>query len=1103
MGEIFRQERSAAAQTEAADERIGRLHRYYVARSLAAGRDVIDLRGGDGSGPALLAQVARQVIAGVADVAEAAASFPVARLAFRTCDEAADADRESADLVLGFGLLERQPDPAGCVARLRTLVRQGGRVLLDAPQRDAVAGSGIRARFSGDELVALLATQFAQVRLLSQRGLIGSVLLGEDGAPATVFAHRDRLHVEVSRGLAGCDMLLCVAGDTALDDVGDSLFIDAGLAALAEAQARAVQTGAELQALQRAHTALAAQSDGERRSDAAWRHQLAVLRVNEAAATTRAVAAAAQRDEIVQTSTAMMARMQALEHAARSRAEALEADCARLQAQLAAQPPPPREPLHRRVARLLPVGRGRAQAIRRSPLFDADWYLTRHADVRAAGLDPAQHYLRNGAAEGRDPGPEFDAAWYGQQHPELAGAGLTAVEHYERHGRAAAWATRPAPIIAPEPPPPRAPNPELLFVSGESDTPGSQYRCVRYAEAARAAGWSAGWSRIEQTGAIELIGVRIAVLWRVRYSKHVEGIMREVHNAGGLVVFDVDDLMIRPELAATRIIDGIRTTNAGIGSTRETFAQVQQAMLNADLCTTTTEELAAHMRAFQKATYILPNGYDAATLGRSRLAVRKRARDAADGLIRIGYAAGTVTHQKDFAAALPGIIRVLQARAQVRLVLFRSKQGPELVVVDEFDALTPYADRIDWRDKVGLEELPAELARFDINIAPLEVGNPFCEAKSELKYFEAALVDVPTVASPTGPFTRCIRDGDNGLLAGDDEGWHQALLRLVDDAELRRAMGRRAYLDSIWPFGPQRRTELASSFVDQISGGGAGARAFALDVLQQRDTAGRAAAAIELAATQVLYCTDRMEEAHVTVVVPCYNYAEFIIEALESVRSQTLALLDLVVIDDCSTDPLTSELILQWARTHEQRFNRLVVLRHVENAGLSAARNSGFDAAETPYVLPLDADNRLRAACCETLLDTLRGTRAAYAYGSVQMFGASDAVFCNERYQPARLIGGNYIDAMAMIGKCAWAAAGGYAMPRSMGWEDFDLWCRLAELGQYGVHVDQILAEYRVHGGSMVSNVVEVDVNKQKMVAEIEQRHDWLRLSSRKPYERF
>jgi glycosyltransferase involved in cell wall biosynthesis len=1095
MGEIFRQERSGEALLEPADARIARLHRYYLARAMAGGRDVIDLRGGDGSGPALLAQVARSVLAWVAEPGAARAAFTGENLTFR--DTEAEAD--SADLVVAFEGLGRAADAPAWLAQVRGMVRQGGRLMVDAPPAGAVLGT--RRTFSAEEFAALLQGEFRYVRVFAQRGLIGSAMLERGGAPdPLVFAHRDLLHVEVTHGLRTPDGWVAVASDSALDDVSDSLFIESGIAALAEVQARAVQARAELQALQQDHAALLAQSDQRRRSDADWRHELAVLRVSQAAAAARAAELEARHDEIGRTALALIREAGVKAEAlARVREQALQEDCARLQALLDQRQESAGAVMRSRLSRLLPRGGGRVQAVRASALFDPDWYLARYADVRARGIDPALHYLRHGAAEGRDPGPDFDAAWYAREHADLAGSGLTAVEHFERNGRAAGWATRAPAQPAETPAPPRI-NPKVLFVSGESDTPGSQYRCVRYAEAACAAGWHAGWSKLEETGAIELIGVEILVLWRVRFSKHVEGVMREVRQQGGVVIFDVDDLMIRPELAATRVIDGIRTTNAGIGSTRETFAEVQQAMINADLCSTTTEELAGHMRAFQKGTYILPNGFDAETLTRSRRAVRARAQGAQDGLVRIGYAAGTVTHQKDFAVALPGLVRVLDMRPDVRLVLFRAKDGPELVVVDEFDALAPFAGRIEWRDKVDLAHLPAELARFDINIAPLEVGNPFCEAKSELKYFEAALVDVPTVASPTGPFARCIDHGRTGMLAADDEEWQQCLLRLVDDADLRRAMGRRAYMACIWPFGPQRRVEIVESFLRQVSGGIAGAQAFALDALRERSQ--DAFHGIATVPSELLFCADRMGDAQVTVIVPCYNYAEFIIEALESVRAQTLTPLDLIVVDDASTDPLATDLILEWARTHEARFNRLLILRHVDNAGLSAARNSGFAAAETPFVLPLDADNRLHAACCATLLAALAPTRAAFAYASVQMFGAADSVFCNEPYRPMRLVGGNYIDAMALIGKWAWVAAGGYSMPRTMGWEDFDLWCRLVELGQYGLHVDQVLAEYRVHGGSMVSNLVEVDVNKQKMVALVEQLHPWLRLSSRKPHER-
>ena len=90
------------------------------------------------------------------------------------------------------------------------------------------------------------------------------------------------------------------------------------------------------------------------------------------------------------------------------------------------------------------------------------------------------------------------------------------------------------------------------------------------------------------------------------------------------------------------------------------------------------------------------------------------------------------------------------------------------------------------------------------NLAPLEVGNPFCEAKSELKFFEAALVDVPTVASPTGPMRRAIRDGETASWP-PIVAWRAALLSLVDDHALRRRMGRAAGHDAMRLFGPLQR----------------------------------------------------------------------------------------------------------------------------------------------------------------------------------------------------------------------------------------------------------------------------------------------------------
>ena len=181
-------------------------------------------------------------------------------------------------------------------------------------------------------------------------------------------------------------------------------------------------------------------------------------------------------------------------------------------------------------------------------------------------------------------------------------------------------------------------------------------------------------------------------------------------------------------------------------------------------------------------------------------------------------------------------------------------------------------------------------------------------------------------------------------------------------------------------------------------------------------------------------------EAAVSVVIPLYNYAHYIQEALELVRMQTLPLLDLVVVDDGSTDA-SLQVTVDWATRHASRFNRIVVLRNRENAGLGRTRNAGFDAAETQFVLPLDADNRLLPDCCASLLRALDGSRSGFAYPRIRSFGDSNKMFGDEPFSAMRFAGGNYIDAMALVGKWAWAAVGGYEhIPH--GWEDYDFWCR-------------------------------------------------------------
>jgi GT2 family glycosyltransferase/glycosyltransferase involved in cell wall biosynthesis len=630
----------------------------------------------------------------------------------------------------------------------------------------------------------------------------------------------------------------------------------------------------------------------------------------------------------------------------------------------------------------------------------------------------------------------------------------------------------------------------ILFVSGEENTPGNVYRIENFVKAAQALGYNARWMPVHPIGPADLVDLSIIFIWRVPYSNHVRTFIEICRSQGTLVIYDVDDLMFRPELATVKIIDGIRSRRFSELQTQAFFQLIASALKDCDVVTCPTEELAHEARGLGRPACVVPNGFDWPTHDTARRARLEWAQEA-DDRPRIGYAAGSRTHQRDFAAAAPAIAQVLRENPHAALVVFRDpSSGEGVVLLNEFPELADLGAQVEWRDMVSLADLPKEMARFTVNIAPLEADNPFCEAKSELKYFEAALAGVPTIASPTGPYRRAITDGVTGCLASSTAEWHAALTRLLGDPALRKQIALAAYHDALAHYGPDAQRESFALMLAQAQGGPQGAAAF--ERLQYRAKLPRLRPP-SVPDSDVLWHTGQADAADVTIIIPVYKYADYVGEALASVAAQTLPTIDLVVVDDASPDD-SSDIVTLWLKQNAGRFNRATLLRHRANAGLGLARNSGFALAETPYVLPLDADNRLHPTACTQLRAALAASRAAFAYPVIQEFGAKNGIFGKQPYTVLALAKGNYIDAMALVRKSAWAAAGGYENTIWPGFEDYDFWCRLAERGQYGISVPETLADYRVHASSMLHTTTDVSEHKRELIEDMNLRHPWLDL---------
>jgi glycosyltransferase involved in cell wall biosynthesis len=234
------------------------------------------------------------------------------------------------------------------------------------------------------------------------------------------------------------------------------------------------------------------------------------------------------------------------------------------------------------------------------------------------------------------------------------------------------------------------------------------------------------------------------------------------------------------------------------------------------------------------------------------------------------------------------------------------------------------------------------------------------------------------------------------------------------------------------------------------------------------------------------------------VAISLHDYADRIEAALESVRRQSLAELELVVVDDASTDG-GEEVVRNWLERHRPRFPRVRLLRHRSNGGLAAARNTAFAAVSAPWCFVLDADNLLlpdAVACCLAVAEAAPAT-AAVVHSLVEVVqegAAGDAepgLISPLSWQRHHFLSTNFIDAMALVRVDAWRQVGGYTHIPG-GWEDFDFWCLLIDAGLHGVLCPQRLARYVRHGSSMIATTTNRHVRRISRV--LQARHPWLNL---------
>ncbi len=229
----------------------------------------------------------------------------------------------------------------------------------------------------------------------------------------------------------------------------------------------------------------------------------------------------------------------------------------------------------------------------------------------------------------------------------------------------------------------------------------------------------------------------------------------------------------------------------------------------------------------------------------------------------------------------------------------------------------------------------------------------------------------------------------------------------------------------------------------------------------------------------------------VAVCIPVHDDGELAVQALDSAVASVGVGVELVVADDASGDDSLLD-VQRWLGEHRHVPARLFA--SAVNRGVGAVRNDLMAQATAPLAFMLDADNVLFPEGLARLVEALEAApEAAFAYGLLERtrVGRSAGLISAGPWEPERLRAGNYIDAMALLRRDRILAIGGFATDRRLyGWEDFDLWCRVAEEHGEAVFVPQLIGRYRARHGSMLS-VAEID--SQDAVALLRERAPRLR----------
>ena len=217
----------------------------------------------------------------------------------------------------------------------------------------------------------------------------------------------------------------------------------------------------------------------------------------------------------------------------------------------------------------------------------------------------------------------------------------------------------------------------------------------------------------------------------------------------------------------------------------------------------------------------------------------------------------------------------------------------------------------------------------------------------------------------------------------------------------------------------------------------------------------------------------------VSIIMPCYNHAKYVQEAILSALDQTYENIEIICVNDGSTDN-SSEIMGEMARKYKEK---ILFIDNKQNKGVILSRNEAIDKCHGEYILPLDADDKIDKTYVEKASALLEANPdIGVVYSKACFFGSINMEFELPEFNDVEILFANCVPNSAMYRKEDYIHVGKYNKNMTNGLEDWDLWLSFVENGFKFYRIDEILyyhREYEEDSRNKLANRQFDDLYKQ------------------------